>query len=260
MTHSIALESLNPANQTSRTMSNRYVVMDTRKVVETILENVDASGNPVFEIRSIETKRGRKTKSLAGRGVHLVRIRTIKSYKLNNDDVHPEIVIKNSYDGSSALECYVGIFRLVCTNGLVIPVKNSEFGRIKIRHTGTSEQAAFDIVSGFTAHLRETVEVQRKLAVTNLTEEQAIDFAMKASKLRWDGAFSVEDTEKLLEVARPEDKGSNLWVILNRVQEKLINGGIKASDMKKTSRAITNVQKNIEINTKLYDLAYEYCN
>lgn len=37
-----------------------------------------------------------------------------------NDELNPEIIIKNSYDGSLQVNILAGAFRLVCSNGLVI--------------------------------------------------------------------------------------------------------------------------------------------
>tara|TARA_R100001244_G_scaffold129960_1_gene101783 strand:+ start:913 stop:1698 length:786 start_codon:yes stop_codon:yes gene_type:complete len=39
-----------------------------------------------------------------------------------NDELNPEIIIKNSYDGSLQVNILAGAFRLVCSNGLVIGV------------------------------------------------------------------------------------------------------------------------------------------
>jgi hypothetical protein len=39
-----------------------------------------------------------------------------------NDDISPEIVIRNSYDGTVGVNILAGAFRLVCTNGMIIGV------------------------------------------------------------------------------------------------------------------------------------------
>ena len=39
-----------------------------------------------------------------------------------NDDLTPEIIIKNSYDGTVGLNILAGAFRLICSNGLVIGI------------------------------------------------------------------------------------------------------------------------------------------
>jgi len=39
-----------------------------------------------------------------------------------NDDISPEIIIRNSYDGTIGVNVLAGAFRLVCTNGMIIGV------------------------------------------------------------------------------------------------------------------------------------------
>ena len=40
----------------------------------------------------------------------------------NNDDLTPEIVIRNSYNGTVGVNIIAGAFRLICTNGIVIGI------------------------------------------------------------------------------------------------------------------------------------------
>ena len=43
------------------------------------------------------------------------------------DDLHPEIIIKNSYDGTVGVNVAAGAFRLICSNGMVIGVVTNEY-------------------------------------------------------------------------------------------------------------------------------------
>ena len=45
--------------------------------------------------------------------------------------MHPEIIIKNSYDGSLQVHILAGAFRLVCSNGLIIGIT---LGKKNYRH------------------------------------------------------------------------------------------------------------------------------
>jgi hypothetical protein len=45
---------------------------------------------------------------------------------LNNDKLRPQITISNGYDGKTNFNSGMGVFRLVCTNGLTVPVKGFE--------------------------------------------------------------------------------------------------------------------------------------
>jgi len=44
-----------------------------------------------------------------------------------NDTLHPEIIIKNSYDGTIGVNVVAGAFRLVCANGMVIGIVTNEY-------------------------------------------------------------------------------------------------------------------------------------
>ncbi len=48
----------------------------------------------------------------------------------NGDDAQPQILLTNSHDGKAAFNFRVGIFRLVCSNGLVI--SDADFGVMSI--------------------------------------------------------------------------------------------------------------------------------
>src|SRR5439155_8805861 len=49
----------------------------------------------------------------------------------------PELVLVNSHDGTSAYKFLAGVFRLVCSNGMV--VQSSDHGSIAVRHSGGAD-------------------------------------------------------------------------------------------------------------------------
>ena len=246
------LTDLNPSLQITKKMSRHYQEMDTQKMVETMLA-LTSKGQPVFELRSIQA---RKSKKGALRGVHIVRLRTVEPYILNGETLYPELVIHNSYDGSCPLKVDMGVFRLVCTNGLVI--KSHDLGAIRIRHMGTPQEVAMDAVKQFASQLPQFIQAQEQLVNTILTDEEMVEFAMLAAECRWNAKFTEEDARKLLEASRPEDEGDNLWLVFNRVQEKLMNGGYKLSGQKRNSRPILNGVADVALNTALFELATEF--
>jgi hypothetical protein len=50
----------------------------------------------------------------------------------DGDTVFPRILLTNSHDGKNAFTFQAGLFRLVCSNGLVIA--DEQFSSMKIRH------------------------------------------------------------------------------------------------------------------------------
>lgn len=247
----LSLATISSNLQTSKTMSAKYVWLDTERLVNKLL-SLTSGGEPVFELREIKNTRSKK----AGRGKHIVRLRTVKSLILNGDVLFPEIIIMNSYDGSCPLRVEMGVFRLVCTNGLV--VKSKDLGEIKIRHIGTPEEAAFDIVKQFASNLPRYAAAQQRLADRVLNDDEIIDFAMKAAQIRWNRTFTADDAKILLQVARPEDDGNTAWVVMNRVQEKLMSGGYQLSGHKRKTKSVTQPAEDVRINSELFELANNY--
>jgi len=88
---------------------------------------------------------------------------------------------------------------------------------------------------------------------TELTEAQMTDFAQKAMQLRTKERVNIMD---VLTPDRPQDSGNDLWVVFNRVQEKLLGGSYRAG--KRKARSVKNFQKDIELNEKLFELAEAY--
>jgi len=88
---------------------------------------------------------------------------------------------------------------------------------------------------------------------TELTETQMQDFATKAMQLRTKQRVNIMD---VLTADRPQDAGNDLWVVFNRIQEKLIGGSYRAGTRK--ARSVKNFQKDIELNEQLFELAESY--
>ena len=87
----LQLQDLRPSLQTSKEMSKRYVWMDTEELVNNLL-SLKVKGEKFFELRSIQGKKTRKA-NLAGRGIHIVRLRTVKPMDIEGEILYPEIVI-----------------------------------------------------------------------------------------------------------------------------------------------------------------------
>lgn len=243
---------LDPRNQT-RQMSEKYQMMDTEALVNEFLSMNDGTLFELHPTKGIYYHKNRKTGEIYA--PHYVRLR-VKTPVVDGDVYHYELRIRNSYDGTCAFEVTVGIFRLVCGNGLVIPVE--QFSNSKVRHIGTPSEEAMNIARTFAQQLPELTRVRNSFKKCQLTHDQQITFAKKAFKLRKNEDLSSEDAQRLLEVTRIEDAGNSLWVVFNRIQEKLMNGGFKSEGMKKAQRGINDANVDLSLNRKLFELAYQY--
>ena len=191
-------------------------------------------------------------------GKHMVVFRNndIKMTDDSGDTVYPQILITNAHNGTAAFQFNAGLFRLVCSNGLV--VSTEDFGSLRIKHRGYSFEELQTTVMKMVEELPTTVEVLNKFKAVELSEEQKIEFALEALGVRFDGEQAVVEPKILLEPKREADKGNNLWAVYNVVQENIIQGGFAYKTPKgrnKTAKKIKAFKRDIAVNKELFALA-----
>jgi hypothetical protein len=187
---------------------------------------------------------------------HLIRLRRRFETVALRDAV-PEILFLNSHDGTSAYQLRVGLYRAVCTNGLV--VSQGTFPVFRVAHRGDIVadvvRAALEISERFEA-LASSVE---RMERTRLDQLARLDFAAQAVALRFHGASETGlEPGRLLVPRRAEDAGDDLWRTFNVVQENVLRGGIvrrTASGRLARTRAIRAIREDVRLNSGLWDLA-----
>jgi hypothetical protein len=140
----------------------------------------------------------------------------------DGDTVFPRILLTNSHDGKNAFTFKAGLFRLVCSNGLVIA--DEQFGEMKIRHMGYDFEALQSLITEMVEKLPLTVESMNRFKNKQLSEEQKQKFALEALGLRFDTENKTFNVSEFLTPTRKEDEGSDLWSVFNVIQEKLVHG------------------------------------
>lgn len=234
------------------TVSGNYTHIPTSQVIEDMIE---LGWTPV-SAQEVKARKGR------GYQKHIIRFQnqniTIKGN--DGDDVFPELLLTNSHDGKNAFHLRVGLYRLVCSNGLVIA--DSEFSNVAIRHMGYTFEELRKQVMNMIDTLPNLVQKINVFRNTELSEMQIEEFATKAVALRWKGKKTTVELTELVAVERDQDKGSNLWTVFNRIQEKLVSGGLTYNNGKKTRkvRALKNFTADMQFNGELWQLAEEYVN
>jgi hypothetical protein len=166
------------------------------------------------------------------------------------------VVFINSHDGSRPLQAELGIFRLVCSNGLVI--KTQDLGGFRERHTRLTNDAVKQLL-GEKLELAESAV--KKINQWSNIEMKAIDlrrFATDALLMRLNEERQPEEHEifGILESRRQQDSKNDLWHVYNRVQENMIKGGFNIGE--RQARAITNPIADMVLNQGLWQLAEQY--
>ena len=195
--------------QPSNKVTAKYSFIPTVQVVE----DLDKLGWQPFQ--ASQRKSRTAVDSLFTK--HLIRFRNKSIGQLG--DSLPEVVLTNSHDGRNSFSLHAGLFRLVCSNGLVIA--DQTFEQVKIKHQWYNMGEIQKVVNSMIAKIPSIVTNINTMDQTNLNEEQQIKFGKEAMLARWPKGNEKLDVEDLLSPTRVSDKGDSIWKIYNIVQEKL---------------------------------------
>ena len=243
-------------------LSEHYSFVPTMNVINDLRE----LGYEVVDATQVKARK----KSTNGYQKHMITFEHPK-YKVEGTEEYPQILLTNSHDGGNAFTLSAGIFRLVCSNGLVI--KTEDYGSARLVHKGYSFEAVQKLVKEFEETISEVISKITAMKKVELTKEQQIEFAKKAALLRFtaksyneDNISDVVNIDDLLNVDRKEDAGNGLYEVFNRVQESIVqgkylyaaSGKVNDADTKtRKARPIKNFKQSIDVNKKLSALAFE---
>ena len=251
------------ASEPTAPMSERYVFIPTT----TIIEDMAKMGwQPV-----LATGKGKRRNAKRKSSFHLIAFENeapefqITDNNTGLTEAKVRIIVTNSHDGTSSFGFHIGIFRLICENGLVISTKT--FSEIKVRHINYDFETLRKVVATTTEQIPNEIAAFNAMRERTMKDNEQKELAINALKIRKGMELSEpinvdeETISDLLEPKREEDKGSDLWSIYNVLQEKVIKGGtILAVDGKKPRkmRGIKSAIKDLTINKRLFETAYAY--
>lgn len=236
-------------------VSDRYTFVPTARIVNGLREQ---NWMPV----EVEEQRIRK-EARRGFQKHMLRFRRAEQMA-TLDEWNVELVLLNSHDRGCAYQLHAGIYRRICSNGLV--VSEGGFEAIRFRHskleTDEVVRASFRLLE-FVPRVGEMVNRFRERL---LDADESLELARHAVLLRYPSLdASPVEPETLLKARRDEDVSLDLWTALNRVQENLIRGGV--SDYRRdrrgrlrSVRALRGIDSKIGLNKGLWGLAEQLAN
>jgi len=228
-------------------VSDKYHFIPTIDVINEIKKN---NWYPVSvseaSVRDIEKE---------GYQQHLVKFRHFDDL-LHPQDNAVELLLFNSHDRSKSFTISAGIYRFVCSNGLVIA--DSVFESYKIKHLGDRENDVATAVASITAIKPKLMEKIERLESIELTQLEKESFARSAIPLRFDKHLQVDHTDLLIP-HREEDDKKDIYTVLNILNENLLRGNIagfnKNTGRRFTSKEITSISKDVDVNQGLWDIA-----
>lgn len=225
-------------------VSKRYVHIDSRQVVDAMLDEG-------FVIAKVDQ---RKSKD-AEYGMHEIDFRLPEVPEVGG--AIPRVIFRNAHDGTSGARMMMGMYRFVCSNGLVV---GSTYATLAARHVGN---AAADLIERIQKLARNTTPLFKQIETwqsLELSDSKAKDFARFAAQLRFGDADRF-DTNDILRVVRSTDDKRDLWTVFNRVQENVLHGGFEgklANGHAIRAKPLVNLDSRTEFNQGLWRLAEEF--
>ena len=238
---------------TNPDVSNKYLFVNT----ETIIDDLEKLG--WLPVQAAQRKARKKEGTIFSKHMVAFQNPDIKITSKDGDDAYPRILLTNSHDGMQAFKFSVGIFRLVCSNGLV--VADEQFSDFKIKHKGYTFEELRNVVRQAVEDLPNKVQIMNDMKNRILTKEEKRKMALDAMLIRAgvkELQYDEETIDDILDPKREADKGDDLWRVFNVIQEKITQGDFHAAltgaKVRKV-RKIKSFEKDIKVNKELFKLA-----
>ena len=194
---------------------------------------------------------------------HMLRFRHVDSIPTVGG-LFPELVLVNSHDGLSSYRLMAGLYRLICSNGLVA---GDTFKEVRVRHQG---DVVGNVIEGTYKVMKEATQLlehAEQMGSIDLIPQEKMIFAEVVHQLRFDGDDSLIKEaikpEQFLKPRRFQENGKNdLFTVFNVVQENVIKGGLrgwtkdaKGYPKRVSTRTIKSIDQSTTLNRALWTLA-----
>jgi len=246
------------ATRPHESRSDRYTYIPTVNIIEGMMKE----GFQPFSASQSRSRIEGKTEFTK----HMIRFRHADaSQALRVGDVIPEVVLINSHDGTSAYKLIAGMFRLACSNGLM--VSEGEIESVAVHHKGNILN---NVIEGSYRLVKDSEKAITTVAEWNqlqLTTGEQSALAEAAHTLRFadrEGKVTTPITAaQLLRPRRSDDAGNDLWKTFNRVQENVIKGGLHGVQRDPSgrrlravsTRQVKGIDQDVKLNRAMWQLA-----
>ena len=230
-------------------VSDKYVFVPTFKLLDTF------RNAGYYPINAGESKV--RDEASEGYQKHIIQFRSLENLlRPNAKDEYEDIVLTNSHNRTSSFIVDLAVFRIVCSNMLVVPSKS--FVHTSIVHVGFTEQKVKDAIKEVTSYMPKIKEEVAKFKSIYLTSAEEQMLANAAIDIRFDTNTHYIEANELLKVNYEEDYVPTLWSAYNRIQEAMIRGGVKMKNLVTgknfTSKAINGIDATIKFNKELFEI------
>jgi hypothetical protein len=177
----------------------------------------------------------------------------------------PRVILTNSHDGNAAAKLQAGLWRMICSNGIVI--SDGFIQSRAIRHTRRTIEEVILAAQALRTEAGRIGEHVVKFKEVELTPAAAVEFAKQALALRFPKPVvgRVIQPQDVLALQRTEDAQNSLWNVFNRTQEWLLKGGFPITRVgpffessTHKARPVNGIEDSSKLNTGLWDLAEQF--
>ena len=158
--------------------------------------------------------------------------------KQGKNEAFTSITLSNSSNGAQPLQMSLGMYRQVCSNGMVTFDQHAESQNIK--HTEINYRDLDRFVSSMNSKANKLITEVNEMKHRGLSIEDMRKLAVEAASLRYTDLEDI-NIDDLFAVNRVEDESDDLWTVFNRIQENLTHD-------------ITNMKEDIKLNQQLFKL------
>ncbi len=230
-------------------VSDKYAFVPTYKLLDTF------RNAGYYPINAGESKV--RDEENQGYQKHIIQFRSLENLlRPNAKDEYEDIVLTNSHNRTSSFIVDLAVFRIVCSNMLVVPSKS--FVHTSIVHVGFTEDKVKNAIKEVTSYMPKIKEEVAKFKSIYLTSAEEQMLANAAIDIRFDTNTHYIEADELLKVNYEEDYVPTLWSAYNRIQEAMIRGGVKMKNLVTgknfTSKAINGIDATIKFNKELFEI------
>jgi len=194
-----------------------------------------------WQLKGVDEQRG-KNRKISSNYVQMQHPDFAVKNSKGKDEAYTSITISNSCNGNKPLQMSLGMFRQVCTNGLVMFDQHAEAENIK--HIEINYRNLDRFIASVTNKTGKLLTEVSEMKHKGLSIEDMRKLALEAARLRYNDLEDI-NIDDLLTVNRVEDESNDLWTVFNRIQENLTHD-------------VSNMNEDIRLNKQLFSLANQY--
>lgn len=249
------------AEKASEKVSDRYAFIPTIQVVDVLRSQ---GWMPVKAMQS-------RARSENGHfeAKHMIRFRN-EANALAVGDSFAELVLVNSHNGSSSFQLMGGVYRLVCSNGMIL---GDTYASARVNHTGFTNDKVIEAQFQVLDTVPKIASSIDKMQSVQLGRDEQLALAESALSIRYEQneegkIVAPIQADSLLLTRRYEDRKTDLWSTFNTIQENILRGGLRGvstqtdpttgrviSRRRTRTREVGSVSENVRLNRALWTLA-----